>query len=155
MNKENSSSLKFYELFQNKNERKLTDYRCEFCNQRTKNGKQEIEYDFKAISFLVLRLCGIWKNKILLNKIQDFDPDNIFIPGDQSKFKFILKAAIHYTPLGSNNGIDYKCGHYVCWKKEQNGWLEISDSTSTFHENFLKNLQGVYLLFLEKIEQTP
>ena len=48
-----------------------------------------------------------------------------------------------------------KCGHYVCWKKEQNGWLEISDSTSTFHENFLKDLQGVYLLFLEKIEQTP
>ena len=79
-------------------------------------------------------IFGVEKMWNFENKIkQNLDLDNLFIPGDQSNFKFILKADIHYTPLGVNNGTDYKCGNYVCWKKEQNVCLK---PTSTFHEKF-------------------
>ena len=153
LNKENSSNLSFIELFKNKNERLLKDYRCKLCNYLNEETNQKIEYDFKESSFLVLRICGIWKNKILSNLIHDFCPDNIFIPGDKSEYRFNLKAAIVYTPLGVHNGMHMNSGHYVCWKKEQNGWMEISDSTGTIHQKFLNSLDNVYLLFFEKLGQ--
>ena len=91
--------------------------------------------------------------KILSNLIHDFCPDSILIPGDQSENRFILKAAIVNTSLGVLNGIHMNSGHNVCLIKEQNGWMEISDSTGTFHDKFLKSLDNVYLIFLEKLEQ--
>jgi hypothetical protein len=44
-------------------------------------------------------------------------------------------------------------GHYVCWQRieNNNGWNIISDKTCQYKKDFLEYLEGVYIMFLEKI----
>ena len=81
----------------------------------------------------------IWTNQNieydLKQKIHDFCHDNISIPGDQSHYRLYLKAAIVYTQFEVHNSIHNNSG---LLKKERNGWMEISESTGTFHKKVLK-----------------
>ena len=58
------------------------------------------------------------------SKIIGFDPECITIPNDVSNHKYVLRAAVIYE-AGENLGNETKQGHYRCWKKVNNGWLNI------------------------------
>ena len=75
-------------------------------------------------------------------RIVCYNPDLIVIP-NTNNYTFKIKAAIMY--IG-----DSRAGHYVIWKKLDNGWLRISDSNSIFYQNLIQNLKNIYLLFLER-----
>jgi len=127
----------------------LEDYKCESCNHKHDKTVLYTTYDFS------LNSCLIWKlkitgndNKFLDLEVSDFNENSIQIPGDLKNNRFVIKAAIIFRPVDVNN--TDSGGHYVCLRRAGHGWLEISDTTSSYKKYFVPNLKNVYLLFLEK-----
>ena len=79
--------------------------------------------------------------------VTDFDPDKIYIPLNCYDHQaWILRALVCFYP--TNKKKNEVNGHYVCFTRIENGWLEISDSDVTERKDL--NLNGAYLFFLEK-----
>lgn len=127
----------------------LDDYKCESCNHKHDKTVLYTTYDFSLNNCLILKLKITGNdNRFLDLKVTDFNENSIIIPGDIKNNIFVIKAAIIFRPedvCNTDSG-----GHYVCLRRAGQGWLEISDTTSTYKNNFVPNLKNVYLLFLEK-----
>jgi len=93
-----------------------------------------------------LKITG--NDRFLDLKVTDFNENSIIIPGDIKNNIFVIKAAIIFRP--KDICITASGGHYVCLRRAGQGWLEISDTTSTYKINFVPNLKNIYLLLLEK-----
>jgi len=112
---------------------------------------QHTQYDFSTNTCVILKFnITTNENQLLIISVKDFNENSVTIPGDKHNNVFVVKAAIFFKPFSSQN--TDMGAHYVCWRRvlHGDGWLEISDLNCTYHKNFLKNLNGVYLLFLEK-----
>ncbi len=127
----------------------LEDYKCEICFHQQEKTLQHNSYDFSLNNCVILKfkIAG-YDHKFLNLEVNEFNENHVVIPGDHKSNFFVVKAAIVFTP--SNNDNTEIGGHYVCWRRARDGWLEISDTTSTYKNKFIKNLKNVYLLFLEK-----
>ena len=143
MNPKERMVYNFNDLFQN--EYVIDNFRCD-CGFKTTSAI--VTYNFS--NCILLKFNTIQDNQHFSIEVENFDENYILIPNDQSVNIFIVKSALIFIPTCKNN---IKLGgHYVIWRRAfgGTGWLEISDSTSIYHENFIKGLKNVYLLFLEK-----
>ena len=64
------------------------------------------------------------------------------------KYRFILKGALVYTPIGviNHNGIHMNSGHYACWKKEeQNLGQKFCFRQEHFKKKFSNSLDNIHL----------
>ncbi len=106
----------------------------------------DIEYNFDANTIIVI------DNSRKISKETDLnlnEVDSITFANDYLQIKWKISAAIVREHYGE------KSGHIVCWKKQNKGWLEISDSSSNYRETFdLKKNASLKLVFFRKIKQT-
>lgn len=106
-------------------------------------------YDFSRNQCVILNFPTIKDDKFINKTVKNFDENHVVIPGDEKKNIFIVSAAIVYIPNDRDN--TKLGGHYVCWRRSLGGhWNVLSDTNSTNKTTFIKNLNGVYLLFLQK-----
>lgn len=140
--------IEFESLFKSVQKKELKDFRCNFCNVLHISLVLDYEYLFDN-TFLILKLNTIFNNVYTNLDIHGFDPDLILIPRDRKNIRWKLKSALFYYPTQR----DYlkPGGHYVCYvRNHTNGWLKISDNDVTEQKDFKKDLNGAYMLFLEK-----
>ena len=126
----------------------IPEFKCDDCNMVQYFLKQE--YDLKDNKYVVICISLVWNEKESDSKISNFNPDAIIIPGDDTNHKYILKSAIIYKSSLKNLNNENEKGHYTCFTKFEEGWLNISDASATYHQNFIVDLKDVYLVFLEK-----
>lgn len=132
----------------------LDEYKCDKCNYRNKELLLDTQYDFSMNNCVILKfnlvVDGSNGNKCHTISVKNFNENHVLIPGDKKNTVFIVKAAIIFRPACQDK-LDIGA-HYVCWRRTLygEGWLEISDSRSDYHKEFIHNLNHVYLLFLEK-----
>ncbi|CAF1115991.1 unnamed protein product [Brachionus calyciflorus] len=136
----NIGSIKFAELFE-----EITTCKCD-CRQ-INNCTSKLDFDLT--NFLIIRINTVRiiydtnRNVIIENnktKLDDFDPENVLIPGSQTKFK-VLAAILYY----------YESKHYVLIKKHNhNSWIIISDSSYKIIDNFTDILNYAMIIILKK-----
>lgn len=127
----------------------VNDYKCNHCNYKHNEINQTSKNIFTNNNYLIINIYSSHNNTYIDTKIKNFNPDIVELPNSSHQFR--VTAAIVFQPFNENimNG----GGHYICWQRIKNnfGWNKISDTSGEYSKDFLKNLDGVYLLFLEKI----
>lgn len=121
------------------------------CQFKHKVLRKDTIYNFSTNCILIISLNQIRNNQYKVHDLIEFDENNITIPGDIKKTKFILNAAIRFIPF--NKYAVNRGGHYTCWRRSKlGGWIEISDTVSTRKDDasFRENIKYFYLLFLQK-----
>jgi hypothetical protein len=140
----------FESLFSSDNYKKVEKFTCNHCKFEIHKIDQTIKFDFQNNKYLIinLSLCNLNGEKIK-SKIVDFKTNKVVIPLDKNKKNsFKVVSAIKFLP--SNNNDYTEGGHYICWKKFENKWLVLDDTKMYIHEKFIRNLDGVTILVLEK-----
>ena len=142
--RETTGKKGFNELFKTKSH---DDINCSNCKKSTKHSENTFYSLTKSTQYVIIRLnlSTVSFNKVQRHemKIDNFDPENIKIPGIDDLF--ILKSTILYEEI-SRYPIS---GHYTCQIRRSNFWFEISDISET-KRNLNKHLANSFLLLLEK-----
>lgn len=135
---------------ENKNNKKISDFKCSSCETLHKEIQKDFNYNFEDNKFLVLRFSRIWNGIYSRTNIINFNPDKISFKEDLNTFVFSMKAAILHYPASYEDSS--KGGHFVSIQKinGSNKWLRISDSFSTIIDKVDEDLSHFYVLFLEK-----
>ena len=138
-----NKEIKFRDMFKSPHV-----FDCAVCFRKTSQIDTN-SYHFSDDSrFLVIRLHTYEFNNnsfhTLKSDITEIDIDRVIIPNQQNII-FKLNSAIGHI------GADHRSGHYICWCRKLDKWQRISDTDCRNYSSFIKNLKGLYLLFLERI----
>jgi hypothetical protein len=91
----------------------------------------------------------MFDQKYYKNKLS-FKPDKITI----DNVNFTLKSMVIYETYentGHQSDSDRDSGHYSCCVKTKNGWIQISDSSCYYFQEFEdRQLKNAQILFYQK-----
>jgi hypothetical protein len=144
--REEEGQADFQSLFK-KSDEKHEQVKCAVCNENT-NHSQRIKYSstpFTQFIFIRLNLSVDANNtNVRYNmKIKNFNPDEIKIPGMNEDFK--LKSLIVHEQWSK------ALVHYTCIVRNNETWLNISDSDCSPLNKLNENMENYFLLLVEKI----